>query len=228
MEMALVSVTVSVVVPVTPLPSLAVAVMIVVPVARPAVAKPAAFMVALVGSLLLHSTSLLAASSGSTTALNCRVSPTITPGEGGVIVIDVAFLGVTVSSRAPVTPLPSLAVAVMVTAPVAKPLTKPEEGSTVALAGSLLLHSTSLLAASSGSTAAVNCWVLPTATPTGEGVMAIEVTFLSVTVTVAVPFTLLPSLAVAVMVTAPAVTPVTKPAASTAATAGSLLLHDTS
>src|SRR6218665_1743939 len=206
-ERVLVSVTVSVVVPVTPLPSLAVAVMVAVPSATPLAKPEATSTVAFEISLLLHVTSLLAASAGSTAAVNCRVSPTTTLGEGGIIVIDAAFLGVTVSSIAPVTPLPSLAVAVV---------------------SSLLLHVTPLSAASSGRTATVNCWVLPAATAVEEDVTAIEVTFLSVTVSSTVPVTPLPSLAAAVTVALPSVKPVTKPLASTAALDGSLLLHATS
>src|SRR6218665_2211919 len=227
MEATLLRETVSVVVPVTPLPSLAVAVMVTVPVSKPVTKPEEGSTVAFEISPLLHSTSLLAASSGSTAAVNCGVPLTITPGEGGIIVIDAAFLGVTVSSIVPVTPLPSFAVAVMVTAPVVKPLTKPS-AFTAALVSSLLLHVTPLSAASSGRTAAVNCWVLPAATLAGEGVMAIEVIFLSVTVSSTAPVTPLPSFVVAVMVAVPSATPVAKPLVSTAALDGSLLLHDTS
>src|SRR6218665_1707864 len=58
--------------------------------------------------------------------------------------------------------LPSAAAAIMVTAPLAMPFTRPE-ASTVAFFSSLLLHVTSFFLASDGSMAAVNCLVSPTA-----------------------------------------------------------------
>src|SRR6218665_2403640 len=147
--------TVSSIVPVPPLPSLAVAVMVTVPAATP-VTKPLASTVAFEISPLLHVTPLSAASAGRTTAVNCWVLPAATLVKEDVTAIEVTFLGVTVSSTAPVTLLPSLAVAVRVALPSVKPVTKPL-ASTVAFEISLLLHVTSLSVASSGRTLAVNC-----------------------------------------------------------------------
>src|SRR6218665_166963 len=73
-----------------------------------------------------------------------------------VIEAERVLVSVTVSVVVPVTPLPSLAVAVMVAVPSATPLAKPEAASTVAFEISLLLHVTSLLAASAGRTGAGN------------------------------------------------------------------------
>src|SRR6218665_3235664 len=86
-----------------------------------------------------------------------------------VIEAERVLVNVTVSVVVPVTPLPSLAVAVMVAVPSATPLAKPEAASTVAFEISLLLHVTSLLAASAGSNAAVKRWGSPAATHGGGG-----------------------------------------------------------
>src|SRR6218665_1851346 len=218
--------TVTVLVSDTPLPSAATMVMTAVPLDTP-VTTPVPLTVAIFERELVHVT-VCDAVLGNTVAVSARVlfTPT-TEGSAGAMAIEVA-LCVTVSTTAPVTPLPSLAVAVMVTAPAATPVTKPL-ASTVAFEISPLLHSISLLAASAGRTAAVNCWVLPAATLVKEDVTAIEVTFLGVTVSTTVLVMPLPSLAVAVTVALPSATPLAKPeAASTVAFEISLLLHVTS
>src|SRR6218665_1902224 len=132
----------------------------------------------------------------------------------------------TVSMTVPAMPLPSAAAAVMVTLPAAMPVAAPVAASMVALVGSELVHFTAL-GASAGSTAAVNVRFPPTATDGSAGVMTTEVAF-TVMLTVTVPFTLLPSVAVAVMTAVPLATPVTFPVASTVAFVSSPVLQVTS
>jgi hypothetical protein len=132
---------------------------------------------------------------------------------------------VTVTVTVPVCPSH---VAVMVTVPTATPVTTPDAGSTVAIAGSLLVHVTvrPLSAFPCASRGTAVAWVVP---PTAMVALPIDTLTLAtgtgVTVTAAVPLT--PSL-VAVIVTEPGATPVTTPVpASTVATAVFDELHVT-
>src|SRR5256712_2925384 len=129
--------------------------------------------------------------------------------------VTVAPTGVTVTLALPL--VPSL-VAVIVAAPAATPLTSPLP-LTVATAVLPLAHVTirpesTLPPASSG--VAVSCWVCPGCRLTVAGLTVTDATGTLVTVTAAVP--LVPSL-VAVIVVAPAATPVTRPFPFTVATA---------
>src|SRR5213595_323516 len=137
----------------------------------------------------------------------------------GVIVTEATGTGVTVIVEGPL--LPSL-VAVIVAVPAALPVTSPL-AVTVATAVLLLPQLTvrpdnGLPLASFG--VAVSCTVWPTCTDAVLGLTVTDATGTVLTVTVAVP--LCPSL-VAVIVAAPAVTPVTSPPALTVATAVLLL-----
>src|SRR5439155_1710850 len=137
----------------------------------------------------------------------------------GVIVTEATGTGVTVIVEGPL--LPSL-VAVIVAVPAALPVTSPL-AVTVATAVLLLPQLTvrpdnGLPLASFG--VAVSCTVWPTCTDAVLGLTVTDATGTVLTVTVAVP--LCPSL-VAVIVAAPAVTPVTSPLALTIATAVLLL-----
>src|SRR2546428_1436038 len=141
-------------------------------------------------------------------------STTLEPGGGA---------GVTVTAAVPF--LPSL-VAVIVAAPAATPVTSPLPF-TVATAGLSLAHVTVRPAsgvpfASSG--VAVSWTVNPACTEGAGGLTITDATGTKITVTAAVP--LWPSL-VAVMVAAPAATPVTRPLPLTVATAGLPLAHVT-
>src|SRR5213080_1316178 len=137
----------------------------------------------------------------------------------GVIVTEATGTGVTVIVEGPL--FPSL-VAVIVAVPAALPVTSPL-AVTVATAVLLLPQLTvrpdnGLPLASFG--VAVSCTVWPTCTDAVLGLTVTDATGTVLTVTVAVP--LCPSL-VAVIVAAPAVTPVTSPPALTVATAVLLL-----
>src|SRR5437763_1060011 len=139
----------------------------------------------------------------------------------GVIVTEATGTGVTVIVEGPL--LPSL-VAVIVAVPAALPVTSPL-AVTVATAVLLLPQLTvrpdnGLPLASFG--VAVSCTVWPTCTDAVLGLTVTDATGTVLTVIVAVP--LCPSL-VAVMVAAPAVTPVASPLPLTVATAGLLLAH---
>src|SRR2546425_419405 len=130
---------------------------------------------------------------------------------------------VTVTAAVPL--CPSL-VALIVTAPAPAPVTSPVEG-TVATAGVLDSQVTdrpeSTLPAASFSVA-VSCTVAPTSTTAVTGLITTDATGTFATVTLADP--LLPSL-VAVIVTAPAATPITRPLADTVAIAVFELVHVT-
>src|SRR5437867_1062293 len=137
----------------------------------------------------------------------------------GVIVTEATGTGVTVIVEGPL--FPSL-VAVIVAVPAALPVTSPL-AVTVATAVLLLPQLTvrpdnGLPLASFG--VAVSCTVWPACTDAVLGLTVTDATGTVLTVTVAVP--LCPSL-VAVIVAAPAVTPVTSPPALTVATAVLLL-----
>src|SRR3989442_543257 len=141
----------------------------------------------------------------------------------GVIVADATGTGVTVMADAPL--FPSL-VAVIVAVPAVFPVTSPL-ALTVATAALLLAQLTvrpdsRLPLASLG--VAVSCTVWPACTDAVAGLTVTDATGTVLTVIVAVP--LCPS-EVAVIVAAPAVTPVTSPLALTVATAGLLLAQVT-
>ena len=114
----------------------------------------------------------------------------------------------------------------IVTAPAATPLTSPL-ADTVATAGALEAQVTdrpaSTLPAASFSVA-VSCTVAPTSTAAVAGLITTDATGTFATVTVAEP--LFPSL-VAVIVTDPTATPVTRPLADTVASAAFELVHVT-
>ena len=118
--------------PVTPLPSLAVALAVTVP-SDTAVTSPVALMVAWPVPLTTdHVTVLSVASVGKTVAVSCRVPLSVVIVEeppAPVTVMPVTGINwlVIVITRVPVTPDPSLAVATPVTVPLETAVTSPVE-----------------------------------------------------------------------------------------------------
>src|SRR5712691_8787020 len=209
------------------LPSL-VAVIVADPAAWPATSPPL-FTVAIDVLLLTHVTtrpvSVLPAAS-LVTAESCWVLPTAMVADVGVTATEATGTSVTVAVE--VALFPSL-VAVMVAEPAATPVTTPTFtcplAVTVATATLLVAHVTSrplngLPLASRG--IAVSCTACPTAALTVAGLTLTDATGTGFTVTAALP--VVPSL-VAVIVTAPAATPVTTPVEETVAVAGALDAH---
>src|SRR2546426_10057367 len=209
---------------VPPWPSL-VAVIVAAPAATP-VTSPLPFTVATAVLLLPQVTTrpksgVPLASLG--VAVSCSVWPAGTLPEAGATVTDATGTLLTVSTAVPF--LPSL-VAVMVAEPTATPVTSPL-AFTAATVVLLLDHVTTRPASANPFASfgiAVNCAACPTITLAVAGVTVTDATGSWVTVMAAVP--LWPSLS-AVMVAAPAATPVTTPLALTAAAAALLLAHVT-
>src|SRR5207249_6986449 len=147
--------------------------------------------------------------------VSCTVAPTSTTAVAGLTVTDATGTFATVTLAVPL--FPSL-VAVIVADPAATPVTSPA-ADTVAIAVFELVHATprpvsTFPAPSFG--VALSCVVAPTKTFAVAGLTVTEATGTLDTVTAAVPAC--PSL-VAVIVTAPAATPVTSPLADTVPTA---------
>ena len=140
--------------------------------------------------------------------------------------MTVAFASTTEMVMLADTLLPSLDVAVMVAVPMATPLTMPSL-STVATAVLLLVQVRLLSVALAGATVAVSCSWRPSATleDVADRVTPVTATCAALTVRVMLPETLLPPLALAVMVTVPAATAVTRPSLLTVATAALLLVQ---
>ena len=139
--------------------------------------------------------------------------------------VTAAATGFTVISLASLMPLPSAAVAVMVTVRVPStflavtlPLVL-----TVAIFGSVLNQVTFLLVASAGPTSATNWMLFPAATSAGPLISMFLTKVATLIFTVA--FLPLPSVAVAVMVAVPLARPVTRPSAETVATLALLVVH---
>jgi hypothetical protein len=154
-------------------------------------------------------------------AVNCREAPTKSVAEVGETSTVATGTCVTLTVAEPL--LPSL-VAVIVTAPAARPVTRPEED-TRARVESLVVHATARPARGSPAASlgvAVSCTVFPMSTLDDGGSTSTVATGTLVTVTVADP--LLPSLA-AVMVATPVATPWTMPEAFTVATADALVVQ---
>src|SRR5439155_564035 len=156
------------------------------------------------------------------TAESCCMPPTAMVAAG---VRATEATGTSVTVAVAVALFPSL-VAVMVAEPAATPVTTPTVAwllaVTVATAALLVDHVTTrqlrgLPLASRG--VAVSCTACPTAALTAAGLRLTDATGTGFTVTAALP--VLPSL-VAVIVTAPAATPVTSPVEETVAVAGAL------
>src|ERR1041384_3775229 len=189
------------------------------PVTRP-VELTVATAVLLLAQVTTRPVSVLPAESFVTTD-SCCVLPTLMLADAGLTVTVATGTGVTVVAAVPL--LPAL-VAVIVAEPTATAVTRPLLF-TVAIAVLLLDQVTtrpvSVLPAASFVTAD-SCWVVPTLTLADAGLTVTDATGTSVTVMAAVP--LLPSL-VAVIVAEPAATAVTRPLASTVATAVLLLDH---
>ena len=160
------------------------------------------------------------ASSG--VAVSCTLAPVATVAEAGLTATEATGTGFTVTAELPL--FPSL-VAVIVAEPTATPVTSPLV-ETVATAEALVVHVTvrppsGLPLASSG--VAVSCTVVPTCTLAGAGLTVTEATG---TGTVIAELPVFPSL-VAVIVTEPAATAVTRPLLDTVATAVLPLTHVT-
>src|SRR5438876_735282 len=147
--------------------------------------------------------------------VSCTVAPTSTTAVAGLTVTDATGTFATVTLAVPL--FPSL-VAVIVADPAATPVTSPA-ADTVAIAVfelvQLITRPLSTLPAASFVTA-LSCVVAPTTTLAVAGFTTTEATGTVDTVTAAVPAC--PSL-VAVIVTAPTATPVTRPLAETVPTA---------
>src|SRR5439155_531641 len=205
-------------------PSL-VAVIVADPAATP-VTSPAADTVAIAVFELVHATarpvSTFPAASFSV-ALSCVVAPTKIFAAAGLTVTEATGTIATVTIAVPL--FPSL-VAVIVTAPTAPPVTSPL-ADTVAIAGfklaQVITRPLSTFPAAS-LRVAVSCTVPPTYMFGAAGLTVTDATGTVATVTAAVP--LFPSL-VAVIVAAPAATPVTSPLADTVAIAAFELVHAT-
>src|SRR3989449_1227992 len=160
------------------------------------------------------------------TAESCWVPPTALVAPVGVTAPEATGPSVTVTAE--VALFPSL-VAVMVAEPAATPVTTPTFtcplAVTVATAALLVAHVTTRplngfpLASRS---VAVSCTACPTPALTVAGLTLTDATGMGFTVTAALP--VVPSL-VAVIVTAPAATPVTSPVEETVAVAGALEAH---
>ena len=200
--------------------------MVAVPPSATSVTRPPGDTLAIVGAFDAHATarpvSVLPLASLSVT-LSWTVPPTERFAVGGLTTTDATGVRVTVTAAVP--DLPSL-VAVMVAEPAATPVTTPTVTSplavTVATAALLVAHVTTrplngLPLASRRF--AVSCAACPAATLSVAGLILTDATGTTFTVTAALP--VLPSL-VAVIVTAPAATPVTSPVAETVAVAGAL------
>src|SRR6266581_3376693 len=152
----------------------------------------------------------------SSVAVSCAVCPTWMPTDTGLTLTDATGTRFTVTAALPV--FPSL-VAVIVTAPAPAPVTSPV-AVTVATAGVLDAQVTdrpdSTLPAASFSVV-VSCRVAPTSTTAVTGLITTDATGTFATLIVA--DALCPSL-VAVIVAAPAATPVTSPVVETMAIPG--------
>ena len=161
-------------------------------------------------------------------AVKVNVPPTSIDCSGSLMVTTVTSTAAAVTVTATLAvKLPSAVVTVMVAAPSLSAVTRPS--TTEAIAGWLLSHVTALLVALAGSTVGVKVKVPPSTRYCSGSLMVTPVTgtAASVTVTVAVPFFLLPSLAVAVMTAVPVPAAVTKPVALTVAVTVLLLVHVT-
>src|SRR6059036_54795 len=205
-------------------PSL-VAVIVAVPAATP-VTRPVADTLAIapfeLAQLITRPLSTLPAASFGV-ALSCVVAPTKTFAVAGLTVTDATGTVDTVTAAVPL--CPSL-VAVIVAAPTATPVTSPV-ADTVATGPLFVVQVTTRPLSGvplASLRVAVSCTVPPTYRFGATGLTATDATGTFATVTLAVP--LFPSL-VAVIVTAPAATPVTSPVADTVAMAGFELAHAT-
>jgi len=210
-------VTITAAVPCAPDPSAAVAVMVAVPAPTP-VTTPVLLTVATAAFDDVHVTALLVAVAGVTVAVRDVVAPTATEADTGDTDTDVTGW-VTVTVAIPFFPEPSAAVAVIVTLPAAWPVTTPVLF-TVATAAFDELHVTPLSVAFDGVTVAVSVVDAPTWIDADVGLTVTPVTSTgsSVTMTEADPDCPEPSVAVAVIVTVPALMPVTTPVLLTVAT----------
>ena len=157
MDLTRLGMTVTWQVAVRSVPSFVVAVMIAVPTDK-AVTRPSWSTWAIFGLLLSQVTLLSPASWGSTVAFRVSVDSISNSIVFLSSVIDDAFLGNTVMVHEAVTFSPETAVAMTVVLPADMPSTNPS-ALTVATSGSVLVHLTALLRASSGSTVAVSCRV---------------------------------------------------------------------
>ena len=197
---------------------MAVAVIVAVPFAIP-LTTPFASTVAIFLLLVVHVTALLLAEAGAAVALRVTVFPLRIDAEVLLSVILVTGC-LTVILQDALTPLPSLAFAVIVAVPFAMPLTTPL-ASTVAIFWSLLVQLRSLLPASSGATVALMATVFPAKTTALVLSSVIAETGL-VTVTWQTAETPVLSVASAVIVAVPAATAVIMPIPSTVTTFSSL------
>ncbi len=212
---------------VTPLPSFAAAVIVVVPGFN-TFTVPSWFMVATCLLLLLHVTLLSVALSGLTLALSLRLPPNCTSKLPVSLFISIDFTGTTALlifiSNSFFVPLPSAAVAVIVTFPSFNAVTFPVFWSTVAISVLLLDQVTVLFEASSGFTVAVSiCSPFTVILDEPFMVMLLTFTFSAALATVTLHAAVFPpSAVVTVIVASPALTALTLPSASTVATEGSL------
>ncbi len=148
-----------------PPPSFAVAVIFTSPAAMP-LTTPCSLTVAILESLDVHVTSLLSASTGSASAVSCKISPTVSSvlSSSDFTVIVLTFKGarVTVNVISSEILLPSFASALIITVPVLCPVTRPFS-STLAISSWFDVQSTVFISAFAGEISAVSCKVPPTA-----------------------------------------------------------------
>src|SRR6202163_3847378 len=199
--------------------------MVVEPLA-PAVAKPAALIVATVTAEELHVAVLLrfcvVPSLNVPVAVNCCVPPFVTEGFVGVTAMDTSVAAVTVSV---VLPVMLLEAAWIVVVPAPTAVAKPA-ALIVATVTAEELHVAVLVrfcvVPSLNVPVAVNCCVPPFVTEGFAGVTAIDTSVAAVTVSVVLPVMLLEA---AWIVVEPVVTAVAKPAAFIVATVTAEELH---
>lgn len=196
-----------------------VAVPVVTPVTTPELGVTVAIAGALVDQLTVRPVSTFPFASRSV-AVSCRVDPRRTLPGDGVTVTVATGAGVTVTADDPDTvPIDALTSALPTATPVTRPLAL-----TVAFCVAFDAHwntTPGKVAFDASRATAVSCRVCPTATVVGLGDTA---TLVTPTATAAVPFT--PSLE-AVIVTAPAFSPVTRPVLDTTAMVSLLELQPT-
>ena len=163
-----------------------------------------------------HVTLLSVASLGYTVAVNCFVTPIPIVSDEVLRDILLTYFFITVTEQVAFTPLPSLALQVIVAVPAALAVTRPELP-TVATFVLSDDHVTLLSVASLGYTVADSCLVSPIYKVAVEVLRDMLVTGFF-TVTEQVAFTPLPSLALQVIVAVPAALAVTRPELLTVAT----------
>jgi hypothetical protein len=209
--------------PKTAMPSLAVAMAVIVPFST-AVTRPVELMIACPVLLTIDQfTDLSVAFAGSTDALSCKVpssaiivvkppAPVTVIPVTGIIWLEIVII------RVPKTPEPSLAVALAVIVPLSTAVTSPFVLIVACPVPLTIDHETVLFVALTGNNVELSCnvpssVVIVVTPPSPEILMLVTGTSWLVRVIIKVPKTAVPSLAVALAVTVPLSTAVTRPVA---------------